>query len=186
MGVKRLATAITALSIAATAAGCGGSSGGGGTRTAASTYVHTLCAAISDFEKSVTAGEGTLTKLSSGSHPNLAQIKAEVTHFFTAESAASSAARSRIAKAGTPDVADGPKIRASLLDAFRKFGAGFDTAAAQSRSLSTSSERQFGAAVQKLQAQLQKTGQGVSTSLNGLGSSLKNAAAEDSICASIA
>jgi hypothetical protein len=147
--------------------------------------VHQICTSISTFEKSVTAGEAGLNAASSGSNPNLVQLKDKVTQFFTSAASASGTARGQIDKAGTPAVSDGPKIRTSLLAAFQTFSTSFSQAAKQSKGLDAKSRKQFQADAVKLQTQLQQTSQGVSTALNGLGTSLDAAAKEDAACGAI-
>jgi hypothetical protein len=177
--------------VAVPLAGCGssssGTSGGAGasTKVSAASYVHQICTSIGSFEKSVTTGEAGVNAAAAGSNPNLVQLKNTVTQFFTSAASASSAARGQIDKAGTPAVSDGPKIRTSLLAAFQSFSTSFGQAATQSKGLNANSKKQFEADAVKLQTQLQQTSQGVSTALNGLGTSLSAAAKEDPACGAI-
>jgi hypothetical protein len=173
-------------------AACGGGSGSGGgggaaksQQTSAASYVHQICQSISGFETNVTAGESKLNAQSSGSSPNLAKLKTTVTAFFSSAARASATAKVQIDKAGTPAVTNGPRIRNALLTAFQKFSDSFNSAAKQSKTLDASNPTQFQAETLKLQQQLTTTSQGVSATLNGLGTSLDAAAKEDSACASI-
>jgi hypothetical protein len=191
MRMDRIAPVMIAAAVAMPLAACGGSSSGGGaggsggSQTSASSYVHQICISISGFEKNVTAGEQSLNALSSGGSPNLAKLKSKVGQFFSSAAKASDTARIQIDKAGTPAVQGGAKIRTALLTAFQTFSSSFNTAAKQSRALDANNSKQFQAGTLKLQAQLQQTSQGVSSALNGLGSSLDAAAKEDSACAAI-
>jgi hypothetical protein len=168
-------------------AGCGGGSSSSGSpdKTSASAYVHTLCSAISGFERIEQNGESTLGKLSSAKHPDLPELKAQVTHFFSQEAKASMAAQAQIEQAGVPDVSQGETVRARLIDAFQKFSVALNSAVKQSKTVGTGSEKEFAAAVQKLESRLQVGAQGVSSSISGLPASLKAAGSEDSACASI-
>jgi hypothetical protein len=168
--------------------GSGGGGGGGGAKaqqTSAASYVHQICLSISGFETNVTAGENKLNTLSSGGSPNLGKLKTTVTAFFSSAAKASATAKVQIDKAGTPAVNNGPKIRTALLTAFQKFSDSFNSAAKQSKTLDANNPTQFQAETLKLQKQLTTTSQGVSTTLNGLGTSLDAAAKEDSACAAI-
>lgn len=182
-----IATAV-AMPLAACGGASSGSGGGGDSKpqqTSASSYVHQICLSISGFEKNVTDGENKLNTLSSSASPNLAKLKTTVTSFFSSSAKASDTARAQIDKAGTPAVTNGPKIRTALLSAFQKFSDSFNSAAKQSKALDASNPTQFQAEAVKLQQQLQTTSQGVSSTLNGLGTSLDAAAKEDSACAAI-
>ena len=166
-------------------AACGGGSSDTSTRTSASSYVHTLCSAISGFERIEQNGESTLGKLSSAKNPNLPQLKVQVTHFFTQEAKASMAAQAQIERAGVPDVSQGETVRSGLISAFQKFSAALNSAVRQSKTVGTGSEKEFATAVQKLEAQLQTGAAGVTSSISGLPASLKAAGSEDPACASI-
>jgi hypothetical protein len=166
-------------------AACGGGSSDSDKRTSASAYVHTLCSAISGFERIEQNGQTTLGKLSSAKNPNLPELKAQVTHFFSQEAKASMAAKAQIERAGVPDVSQGASVRAGLLDAFEKFSAALNSAVKQSKTVGTGSEKEFATAVQKLEAQLQTGASGVTSSISGLPASLKAAGSEDAACASI-
>jgi hypothetical protein len=186
--MDRIGPVMIAAVVALPLASCGGSSSGGGgtsSQTSASSYVHQICLSITAFEKNVTAGESSLNSLSSGSNPDLNKLKANVTQFFSSAAKASATAKSQIDKAGTPAVTDGVKIRTALLTAFQKFSDSFSSAATQSKSLNANSPAKFQADALKLQKELQTTSQGVSSTLNGLGTSLDAAAKEDSACAAI-
>ncbi len=176
------------LAVVVSIAGCGGSSSSTGPssdRTSASAYVHTLCSAISGFEQIEKNGESTLGKLSSAKNPNLPELKAQVTRFFSQEAKASMAAKAQIDRAGVPDVSQGESVRAGLLDAFQKFSVALNSAVKQSKSVGTGSEKEFAAAVQKLESQLQTGAAGVTSSISGLPEGLKAAGSEDAACASI-
>jgi hypothetical protein len=193
MRLDRIAPVMIAAAVAMPLAACGGSSSGGGggaggsgpSQTSASSYVHQICTSISGFEKNVTAGEQSLNALSSSGAPNLAKLKTKVGQFFSSAAKASDTARSQIDKAGTPAVAGGAKIRTALLTAFQSFSTSFNSAAKQSKALDAKNPTTFQADTLKLQKQLQQTSQGVSSTLNGLGTSLDAAAKEDSACAAI-
>jgi hypothetical protein len=181
-----------AAAVAMPLAACGGGSSGGGgggdaksQQTSAASYVHQICLSISGFETNVTAGETKLNNLSSGGSPNLTKLKTTVTAFFSSAAKASATAKVQIDKAGTPAVTNGPKIRTALLTAFQKFSDSFNSAAKQSKSLNAKNPTQFETETKKLQQQLTTTSQGVSTTLNGLGTSLDAAAKEDSACTAI-
>jgi hypothetical protein len=192
MRMDRIAPVMIAAAVAMPLAACGGSSSGGGhaagggsSQTSASSYVHQICTSISGFEKNVTDGEQSLNKLSQSPTPNLSKLKKQVGTFFSSAANASDTARTQIDKAGTPAVQGGAKIRTALLTAFKSFSTSFNSAAKQSKALDATNPTTFQADTVKLQQQLQKTSQGVSTTLNGLGTSLDAAAKEDSACAAI-
>jgi hypothetical protein len=193
--MDRIAPVMIAAAVAMPLAACGGSSSGsggggsaggsGGAQTSASSYVHQICTSISGFEKNVTDGEQSLNALSSSGSPNLAKLKTKVGQFFSSAAKASDTARTQIDKAGTPAVQNGAKIRTALLTAFQSFSTSFNKAAKQSKALDANNPAQFQADTLKLQKQLTQTSQGVSSTLNGLGTSLDTAAKEDSACAAI-
>jgi hypothetical protein len=191
MRMDRIAPVMIAAIVATPLAACGSSSSGGAggdsgsSQTSAASYVHQICLSISGFEANVTAGETTLNKLSSTTSPDLTKLKTQVTLFFSSAAKASSTARTQIDKAGTPAVTGGAKIRSALLTAFQSFSTSFSAAATQSKKLDASNPTSFQAATVKLQQQLQKTSQGVSATLNGLGTSLDAAAKEDKACGAI-
>jgi hypothetical protein len=192
MRMDRFAPVMIAAAVAMPLAACGGGSSGGGgggdaksQQTSAASYVHQICLSISGFETNVTAGETKLNNLSSGGSPNLTKLKTTVTAFFSSAAKASATAKVQIDKAGTPAVTNGPKIRTALLTAFQKFSDSFNSAAKQSKSLNAKNPTQFETETKKLQQQLTTTSQGVSTTLNGLGTSLDAAAKEDSACTAI-
>jgi hypothetical protein len=188
MWTGRVGFAAIGLAVVVPLTGCGGgssSSSGSGGKTPATTYVHTLCSAISGFEQIEQNGESTLSKLSSAKNPNLPELKAQVTHFFSQEAKASMAAQAQIERAGVPDVSQGETVRTGLIDAFQKFSVALNSAVKQSKTIGTGSEKEFAAAVQKLESQLQTGASGVTSSISGLPASLKAAGSEDSACASI-
>jgi hypothetical protein len=198
MRMDRIAPVMIAAAVAMPLAACGGSSSGGGggaagggaagsggSQTSASSYVHQICLSISGFEKNVTAGEQSLNALSSSGSPDLSKLKSKVGQFFSSAAKASDTARTQIDKAGTPAVQNGAKIRTALLTAFQSFSTSFNTAAKQSKALDANNPKKFQAATVKLQQQLQQTSQGVSSTLNGLGTSLDAAAKKDTACAAI-
>jgi hypothetical protein len=186
MWTGRVGFVAIGLAVVVPVAGCGGSSSSGSeSRTSASAYVHTLCSAISGFEQIEKNGESTLGKLSSAKNPNLPELKAQVTRFFSQEAKASMAAKAQIDRAGVPDVSQGESVRAGLLDAFQKFSVALNSAVKQSKTVGTGSEKEFAAAVQKLESKLQTGAAGVTSSISGLPASLKAAGSEDPACASI-
>jgi hypothetical protein len=193
MRMDRIAPVMVAAVVAMPLAACGSSSSGagggaggsGGSQTSASSYVHQICTSISGFEKNVTAGEQSLNTLSQSGSPDLSKLKNKVGQFFSSAAKASDTARGQIDKAGTPAVQNGAKIRTALLTAFQSFSTSFNTAAKQSAALDANNEKKFQAGTVKLQQQLQQTSQGVSSALNGLGTSLDAAAKKDTACAAI-
>ncbi len=166
------------LTVVATVAGCGSSSP---THVSAGTYISAVCSAITPLEKDVVNRS---SALNNSTATNAAQAKKTLQSFLTAVAADSDHALSRIQAAGTPDIANGKTVAATVVKAFTQVRDALHSALTKAGALPTSSPAAFKAAAQGL-------GTGVGSSLNSIDRSglsnpdLEKAAANQAACKSL-
>ena len=180
--MRRL-SAVILLTLASTAvlAGCGGSKSSGVT---AASYVKSICGAVGPFEKDVATRSTALSKLSAS---NPTQGKKALQDFLSAIVSDTNKTVSDLKAAGTPKVANGKQIAATLVKAFTELHGALQQAESKANSLPTSSATAFKTAAQSLGTSVQSSMSSIGSSLNGLKSpDLAKAAAKDSTCKSLA
>jgi hypothetical protein len=170
--------AIGLLVVLLLAAGCGSS---GSSKVSTSTYVKTVCSAISPLERDVI----TRTQALSGSTAASAvQAKKTLVGFLGAVSTDADQAVSKISSAGTPDIANGKAVAGEIVKAFTQLRDAMHAAAAKAKSLPTNSPTAYKTAAQALNAN-------VRASLNNIDASglsnpdIEAAAAKEPVCKSL-
>ncbi len=172
-------SALAAVLVLALCAGCGGSSDS--SKVSASTYVSTVCSAISPLEKDVATRS---SALNNSAAPNATQAKKTLRGFLTAIEQDSDHALNRIQSAGTPDISNGKAVAGTIVKAFTQLRDAMRVAITRSNLLPTDSPTSFKTAAQAL-------GASVRGSLGKIDSSglsnpdLEQAAAKQAACRSL-
>jgi hypothetical protein len=183
MECRKLRAALVALASAVALAGCGGSSGASSSGVSANTYVKAICTAVGPFEKDVATRSNALN---SAKLTSAAQGKKAVQSFLAAVSSDTDKALSRLQAAGTPDVAHGETISATIVKAFQQLKQAIGSASEQAKSLSTSSPQAFKNGANQLGGTVRSSLSGISNSLGKLQSAeLAKAAAKEPSCTAL-
>jgi hypothetical protein len=160
---------------------CTGCGSGGSSKVSAASYVSTVCSAISPLEKDVVNRSSALNNTTA---TNAKQAKRSLQGFLTAVERDSDHALSQIRSAGTPDIANGKAVSATVVKAFTQLRDAMRTASTQANSLPTDSAASFRTAAQALNTS-------VRGSLNNIDASgltnpdLEKAAAKEPACKSL-
>jgi hypothetical protein len=178
---RRTASCLTLLAFALAGLTACGSSGSSGVSPAA--YVKSICSAVGPFEKDVAARSSALDL---SSIKSAQQGKTALQGFLQAIAADTTQAVGKLRSAGSPSVKNGKQIQSAIVAAFTQLDNAMKSAAAAANSLPTGSPTAFKNAANAL-------GQGVRTSMNGIGSSLtslkssalEQAAAKEPACKAI-
>jgi len=159
-------------------AGCGSS---GSSKVSASTYVKSVCSAISPLERDV---GNRLSALGGSSATNAAEAKKTLQDFLGAIAQDSDQAVSHLRSAGTPDITNGHTVAGAIVRAFTELRDAMRVAVTKSQSLPTDSAASFNSAAQALTTS-------VRGSLNSIDASgltnpeLEKAAAKEPACKSL-
>ncbi|HEY2770310.1 MAG TPA: hypothetical protein VGI87_07075 [Solirubrobacteraceae bacterium] len=192
---RRRTPLFAVLVVAIALAGCGSSSkstsssASGSTTTSSSkvsagSYVHSICSAISPFEKDVQARSSALNL---SSIKSAAQGKTALQGFLTAVAADTDKAVTQLKAAGTPNVTNGSAISQGIVTAFTQLKSALSGAASQAGSLPTNSAQSFKTAAQTLGTNVQGSMSKIGSSLGNLKSAdLEKAASSDPTCKSLA
>jgi hypothetical protein len=173
-----LRCALALLIVTSLCAGCGSS---GSSKVSPSTYVATVCSAISPLERDVVTRS---SALNNSTATNAVQAKKTLQGFLTAVEQDSDHALTRIKSAGTPDISNGKPVATTIIKAFTQLRNAMKIASGKATSLPTDSAASFKTAAQAL-------GASVRGSLNNIDSSglsnpeLVKAAAKVSACKSL-
>ena len=179
MLLRRSVAALGALATAVGFAGCGSSSSG----VSAGTYVKAVCNAVGPFEKDVASRSSALNPSSIKSP---AQGKTALQSFLAAVASDTDRALGQLKAAGSPDVANGPKIESAIVGAFTQLDHAMKAAAGQANTLPTTSPTAFQSAATTLGNTVRSSMNGIGSSLTGLKSSeLEKAAAKEPACSSL-
>jgi hypothetical protein len=166
------------LAISAALAGCGGSSSSSGVTPAA--YVKSICQAVGPFEKDVQARSSALDL---STIKSAADGKQALQGFLTAIASDTDGAVSKLKAAGSPNVSNGTKISAAIVNAFSQLKGALTKAAAQAGSLPTNSPSAFKTAAQALGTSVRTSMSTIGSSLSGLKSAdLEKAAKSEPSC----
>jgi hypothetical protein len=147
----------------------------------AASYVSAVCSAISPLERDVVTRS---SALNSTTATNAVQAKRTLQGFLTAVEKDSDHALSQIQSAGTPDIANGKAVSATVVKAFTELRDAMKTASTKANSLPTDSVASFKTGAQALNAS-------VRGSLNNIDASglsnpeLEKAAAKQAACKSL-
>jgi hypothetical protein len=158
--------------------GCGSSDS---SKVDTTTYVKTVCSAISPLERDVI----TRTQALSGSTAASAdQAKKTLEGFLAAVSGDADQAVSKISSAGTPDISNGKAVASEIVKAFTQLRDAMHAAAGKAKTLPTNSASAYKTAAQALNAN-------VRASLNDIDASglsnpdIEAAAAKVPVCKSL-
>jgi hypothetical protein len=169
----RLGALAGTVALALALGACGGSSGSSGVSPAA--YAKSICTAVVPFERDVATRSDAL---------NLATIKSAadgktaLEGFLTAIAADTSTAVTQLKAAGVPSVTNGKRIAAGIVSTFSKLDVALNSAAAQAKTLPTSSPQAFKTAAATLGGSVRSSMGNIAGSLSGLNSAQLEAAAK--------
>ena len=164
---------------AALCAACGSS--GSPSKVSASTYVGSVCSAITPLEKDVVNRSSALNGATAA---NATQAKKALQGFLVAVESDSTNALTKIQAAGTPDISNGKAVAGTIVKAFTQVRDAMKVALTKSDSLPTDSPSSFRTAAQAL-------GASVKSSLNSIDSSgfsnpdIEKAASSQAACKSL-
>jgi hypothetical protein len=144
MRLGSLWSALTLIAVVALCAGCGSS---GSSKVSASSYVGTLCSAISPLEKDVVSRSAALKKQTATS---ASQAKQNLRGFLDLVALDSDHALSRIQSAGTPDISNGKVVAGTIVKTFTQLRDAMRSAVTKSATLPTDSPQSFQTAAQAL------------------------------------
>jgi hypothetical protein len=170
--------ALVLLTIVFLCSGCGSS---GSSKVTAAGYVSAVCSAITPLEKDVVTRSSALNNTTA---TNAAQAKRTLQGFLNAVEKDSDHALIQIRSAGTPDIANGKAVSATVVKAFTELRDAMKTASTKANSLPTDSVASFKTAAQALNTS-------VRASLNNIDASglsnpdLEKAAAKEPACKSL-
>jgi hypothetical protein len=173
--VRRVIVLLVAVALCA---GCGS---GGSSKISPAAYVGTVCSAISPLQRDVVSRTQGLNNSAS---TNAAQAKKSLQRFLAAIELDSSQVVSKIRAAGTPDIANGPAVAATIVKAFTQLRDAMHSAAAKASALPTDSPTSYKTAFQALNVS-------VRASLNNIDPSgfsnpdIEKAAAKEPACKSL-
>ena len=176
--VAILRAAIGLLVVLALCAGCGSSKS---SKVGTSTYVKTVCSAISPLERDVITRTQALSGTTAAS---AVQAKKTLEGFLAAVSKDADEAVSRISSAGTPNISGGQTVATEIVKAFTQLRDAMHAAATKATSLPTGSASAYKSAAQALNAN-------VRASLNNIDASglsnpeIEQAAANEPACKSL-
>jgi hypothetical protein len=176
---SRLRLALATFAIAALLAGCGSSSSG----VSASSYVKSICNAVTPFEKDVTTRSSalnltTLTNASAG--------KKALQGFLSAVATDTDQVITRLKAAGSPNVSNGDKIAKGVVNAFTQLKSAMSRAVTQANSLPTNTPQAFKTAAQNLGTTVRSSMTSIGSGLSSLKSTdLEKAAAKEPACKSL-
>lgn len=125
-------------------AGCGSS---GSSKVSASTYVKSVCSAISPLERDVSVRTSALNDTTAS---NATQAKRTLQGFLNAIEQDSEHAVSQIQSAGTPDISNGQAVSGAIVRAFSQLRNAMKVAVTKAASLPTDSPTSFNSAAQVL------------------------------------
>jgi hypothetical protein len=183
MRARQAGAILSALAIAAGAAGCGGSSSSG--KVSPSAYVSSVCRAVGPLESDIRSREGQLAA-TLGSIKSASRGKAVLQGFLQAFASDTDGVLSKLRSAGTPNVPNGRKISEAMVSVFQRLDTAVKSASRQAGSLPTSSSSAFRAAAARLGTSVQTSVSGIGSSLADLKSpQLEKAAANSPACKSI-
>jgi hypothetical protein len=146
----RGAPALLIVLLLCTGCGSGGSSKGSSkasSKVSASSYVKSVCSAISPLERDVVTRSSALNNTTAS---NATQAKKTLQGFLDAIEQDSEHAVSRIRAAGTPDIAGGKSVSGAIVRTFSELRDAMKVAVTKSQSLPTSSASSFNSAAQAL------------------------------------
>jgi hypothetical protein len=126
---------------------CAGCGSGGSSKVSASSYVKSVCSAISPLSSDVSTR---LTALNNTTAPNATVAKKTLQGFLDAIEQDSEHAVSRLRSAGTPDISSGKSVSAAIVKTFTELTNTMRVAVSKSQSLPTDSPSSFNAAAQAL------------------------------------
>jgi hypothetical protein len=170
-----LRSALGALLVVAVCVGCGSS---GSSKVSASSYVKSVCSAISPLERDVVTRSSALNNTTAA---NATEAKKTLQGFLTAVEQDSAQALSKIQSAGTPDISNGKAVAGTVVKAFTELRAAMKVALNKSNSLPTDSPSSFKTAAQALGASVR----GALSNIDSSGLSnpdLEKAAASQTVC----
>jgi uncharacterized protein YoxC len=152
---------VAPLVVAASLGSCGG-----GHSVATSSYVQTVCGALTSWG---TAVQGEETKLSSNiaSITSLQTGKETMSRYLDSILSDTNTMIDKVKAAGTPDVQNGSAASSELLNALTKLRDALESSRRQAASMSTSSPQAF-------QADAQRIASGIESSFSRVGSSLSS------------
>jgi hypothetical protein len=159
-------------------AGCGSS---GSSKISASSYVKSVCSAISPLERDVVTRSSALNNSTAS---NAIEAKKTLQGFLDAIEQDSEHAVSQIRSAGTPDISNGKAVSGAIVRAFSELRDAMKVALTKSQSLPTDSATSFNSAAQALTTS-------VRGSLNNIDASgltnpdLEKAASKEPACKSL-
>jgi hypothetical protein len=173
-----LRCALALLIVVSLCAGCGSS---GSSKVSPSSYVKSVCSAITPLERDVVTRS---SALNNSTATNPVQAKKTLQDFLIAIEQDSTHALTQIRAAGTPDISDGKAVAGSIVKTFTQLRNALRAASGQATSLPTDSAASFKTAAQAL-------GANVRGSLNNIDASglsnrdLAQAAAKQAACKSL-
>jgi hypothetical protein len=126
---------------------CAGCGSGGSSKVSASSYVKSVCSAISPLSSDVSTR---LTALNNTTAPNATVAKKTLQGFLDAIEQDSEHAVSRLRSAGTPDISSGESVSAAIVKTFTELRNTMRVAVTRSHSLPTDSPSSFNAAAEAL------------------------------------
>lgn len=163
-------------------AGCGSSSSSGQT-VSPQAYVKSVCTAIGPFEKDI---QQRSSSLNIAGIQNPAQGKQALQSFLTAATADTSHAVTQLQAAGTPDVANGPRIASAIVGVFSQLSRALGRASGLAAHLPTGSPTAFRASAQALGGAVRGSMGSIGQGLQGLrNAKLEKAAAKEPACQTI-
>ena len=161
-------------------AGCGSGSGGS-SKVSASSYVKSVCSAISPLERDVVTRS---SALNSSTATNATEAKQTLQGFLNAIEQDSEHAVSQIRAAGTPDISGGKTVSGAIVRTFSELRDAMKVAVTKSQALPTNSASSFNSAAQALTT----SGRGSLNSIDASGLSnpdLEKAASKEPACKSL-
>ena len=160
------------------ASGCGGGSSSG---TSAGSYVRAVCAAVRDWTREI---EARTSALHLASITNTKQGKAAIQQFLRGAVADTGAAVAAMRSAGTPAVANGNQISATVVSSFAEIDAALTRGQKQAAALPTDDPSAFRDRGRALAGSVQRALTSISSGLSGLGSpEVAKAAQKEPACA---
>ncbi|HKO27205.1 MAG TPA: hypothetical protein VJU80_07080 [Solirubrobacteraceae bacterium] len=161
-------------------AGCGSGSGGS-SKVSASSYVKSVCSAISPLERDVVTRS---SALNSSTATNATEAKQTLQGFLNAIEQDSEHAVSQIRAAGTPDISGGKTVSGAIVRTFSELRDAMKVAVTKSQALPTNSASSFNSAAQALTTSVR----GSLNSIDASGLSnpdLEKAASKEPACKSL-
>lgn len=142
-------------------------------------YMEGLCAAIVTYQEDLEAENASFQEQFSGGTPSPAETKDALVAFLTQAADRTRQLKSDVEALGTPDVADGERIKGAFVSAFQQVVALFAGAKEDVENLSTSDPAALAEGFASAATKLQEAGAGIGASFDDLSSDELTTAATD-------